>query len=53
MANQNNTANTLDYFNYIVSKLDERAILEGLAEEASEVVKAAKLGNDSKPTPGR
>lgn len=40
MANQNNTANTLDYFNYIVSKLDERAILEGLAEEASDVAKA-------------
>lgn len=41
MANQNNTTNTLDYFNYIVSELDERAILEGLAEEASEVAKAA------------
>lgn len=41
MANQNNTANTLDYFNYIVGKLDEKTILEGLAEEASEVVKAA------------
>lgn len=41
MANQNNTVTTQDYFNYIVSKLDERAILEGLAEEASEVVKAA------------
>lgn len=41
MANQNNTTSTLDYFKYIVSKLDERAILEGLAEEASEVVKAA------------